>query len=67
MVDKETNLKAWTGEALLDVLKIMLQAQPREVSIMDARDEAVKRLKAELVQRPETLYQFVEKRLLLEK
>ena len=67
MLDNKTDLTKWSGEALLDVLKIMIQAQPREVAIMDARDEAIKLLKTELFRRPEALYKFVETRLMLEK
>lgn len=67
MVSKDTNLTSWNGDQLLDVLKIMLQAHPREAKVLDARDEAIKILKAELYKRPDVLYKYVETRMIIEK
>lgn len=67
MLMQKTDLSSWTGEQLLDVLTLMVRSQPREVSVMDAKDEAIKLLKEELCKRPETLYKFVETRLMFEK
>lgn len=64
---KETNLTTWSDDQLLDVLKIMIKAQPRDISVMDAKDEAIVLLREELIKRPHVLFQFVEKRLMFDK
>jgi len=67
VIDPKTNLSTWSDPALFDVLMIMLKARPREVSVMEARLDAVNAIKAELMKRPKALYDFVEMQLQFDK